>query len=91
MDGSIQYEPMPNVWHGALIASELMSDDILNNKLQGGDYYINSAMLSNKEELGKFYSLCLGEALRTGQRVDGIIKREWDKISMKIKTDCLWN
>ena len=84
MDGSIQYEPMPNVWHGALIASELMSDDILNNKLQGGDYYINSAMLSNKEELGKFYSLCLGEALRTGQRVDGIIKREWDKISMKI-------
>lgn len=84
MDGSIQYEPMPNVWYGALIASELMSDDILNNKLQGGDYYINSAMLSNKEELGKFYSLCLGEALRTGQRVDGIIKREWDKISMKI-------
>lgn len=84
LDGSIQYEPMPNVWYGALIASELMSDDILNNKLQGGDYYINSAMLSNKEELGKFYSLCLGEALRTGQRVDGIIKREWDKISMKI-------
>ena len=86
LDGSIIYEPnFYEHYHNfnEHEATAQMKTDALNNKLQGGDYYVNLAM-QDKEAMNTFYTLALGEALRTGESVDSVIKREWNKISMRI-------